>query len=189
MRITIVGVGALGSNLVQFIRNLEADLHIIDFDRVESKNILSQFHAKNTVGASKTSGLARSMKFLFGIKLEQSPRKLTKDNVNQLLSKADLIVDCVDNIQTRELIADFAEKNSIPCIHGALAPEGQFGRVVWRENFHPDGQEGEAATCEDGEHLPFIGIVSSYLAKSIQTFVKTGKKQGFEISPVSSLSV
>ncbi len=40
-----------------------------------------------------------------------------------------------------------------------------------------------AATCEDGEHLPFIINVSSYMAASVQRFLKDGKKIGFQVHP------
>jgi len=40
-----------------------------------------------------------------------------------------------------------------------------------------------AATCEDGEHLPFITTVSSYMAASIQRFLKDGRKVGFQVHP------
>lgn len=55
--IVIVGVGALGSHLVQFIRNEQVDIRIIDFDRVEQKNVMSQFHGKPGVGKSKVAAL------------------------------------------------------------------------------------------------------------------------------------
>jgi molybdopterin-synthase adenylyltransferase len=42
MKILFCGVGALGSHAVTLCRTLPVDLALADFDRVESKNLLSQ---------------------------------------------------------------------------------------------------------------------------------------------------
>lgn len=179
--VTIVGVGALGSHLVQLLRN-EANLKVVDFDRVEQKNVLSQFHGKPGVNKLKVDGLKQTMQLLFGVKLDTASAKLTKDNDKQLLKGADLIVDCLDNGEARRVIQAYARGNNTPCLHGALAADGSFGRVIWDENFQVDDEAGAGvATCEDGAHLPFIALTSSYLARSAQEFLKSGKKVGFSI--------
>jgi molybdopterin/thiamine biosynthesis adenylyltransferase len=184
MNITIVGVGALGSHLVQSLRNEQVALKVIDFDRVEMKNVASQFHFKNGVGKKKTDALKQAMQFCYGRKIETVGNKLTADNVEQLLGGADLVVDCLDNGEARRLVQGFARATSVPCLHGALAADGGFARVIWDEHFVIDDETGVgAATCEDGEHLPFIQIATSYLAYAVQQFVKTGRKVGFSISP------
>ena len=119
--ILIVGVGALGSHVVQFCRSLGVNIRIVDFDRVEQKNVLSQFHGKPSVGKLKTEAVKGTMAFLFGMKVEVIPHKLTKDNDDQLLGKADLIVDCLDNGAARRLVQGFARRSHTPCIHGAMA--------------------------------------------------------------------
>ncbi len=183
MRITIVGVGALGSHATFFLRN-EGEIKIIDFDRVDRKNVLAQFHGLPGVGKNKVQSLQQSMQFLFGLKLAGSPHKLTADNENQLLAESDLILDCLDNAASRELVQGFARRTKTPCLHGALAADGAFGRIVWDENFVIDKETtAGGATCEGGEHLPFIGVVSAYLARAAQEFLTKGKKIGFEIHP------
>jgi len=158
-------------------------MKVVDFDRVEQKNTLSQFHGKAGVGKNKTQSLAQAMQFLFGIKLNMVPHKLTADNEKELLGGADLVIDCLDNPESRRVVQGFAKEAEIPCLHGALAADGAFGRVVWTENFVIDDGAAGAATCEDGEHLPFIAVVSALLARSAQAFLKDGKKIGYEISP------
>jgi molybdopterin/thiamine biosynthesis adenylyltransferase len=181
--VTIVGVGALGSHLIQFLRNEDVKLKVIDFDRVEQRNIQSQFHAKTSVGKKKVEGLAQTMKFLYGRLVFKVSNKLTKDNVDQLLHDADLIVDCLDNGEARRLVQGFARARGRACVHGALAADGAFGRVVWDEDFTIDDEnvEGEA-TCAAGEFLPFIAIVSAYLARVVQIHLEDGRKVGYSIS-------
>jgi molybdopterin/thiamine biosynthesis adenylyltransferase len=200
-KIVIVGVGALGSHLVQFLRNLDLQkvkgstdvykLVMVDFDRVEQKNTLAQFHTKSGVGKNKAQGLQQTLNFLFGIRVDAVPHKLTKDNVRTLLDGAALVLDCLDNGASRRVVQAFVRELSIPCLHGALAANGSIGRVVWDDRFQIDEEgEGERATCEDGEHLPFIGLVSAYLARSAQEFLTSGRQMSFQVfskSPAISL--
>jgi len=51
------------------------------------------------------------------------------------------------------------------------------------ESFVIDDAAAGAATCEDGQHLPFIAMVASLLAYSAQTFLNTTKKRGWSIAP------
>ncbi len=182
-KITIIGVGALGSHLVQAIRNEDVAIEVIDFDRVEMKNVASQFHFKNAVGKKKTDALKAAMQFCYGRRIETVGNKVTSDNVSQLLGDADLIVDCMDNGDSRRLVQAFAQKEGIPCLHGALAADGVFGRVIWTEFFVADDDTSGAPTCEDGEFLPFIGMVSMYLAVAVQKFLHQGQRVGFSVAP------
>jgi molybdopterin/thiamine biosynthesis adenylyltransferase len=192
--VIIVGVGALGSHLAQFLRN-EANLFVIDFDRVEAKNVLSQFHGKPNVGKNKVTSLGQLTNYLWGHKVDGATVKLVDNNVDALLGrefrwpenivrKADLIVDCLDNGAARRLVQAYVRKHNVPCLHGALAADGGFGRVIWDEHFQIDDEDAAGApTCEDGAHLPFIAMVSAFLAKSAQTFLANGKRQGWSIAP------
>jgi molybdopterin/thiamine biosynthesis adenylyltransferase len=186
--IVVVGVGALGSHVVQALRNVEATLRVIDFDRVEQRNVASQFHGKPNVGKLKVQSLQQSMKFLFGRDIGIVSHKLVTDNVKELLGKADLLLDCLDNGAARRLVQQFARTSSTACLHGALDAQGSFGRVVWDESFVIDDEGvAGAATCEDGAHLPFITVVAANLAYSAQRFLRDGRKVGFEISPGGSI--
>jgi molybdopterin/thiamine biosynthesis adenylyltransferase len=182
-QVTIAGVGALGSHAGLFLRN-EAKLHVIDFDRVEQKNVLSQFHGRQAVGKNKAQGFSHLMDFLFRAKPRITPHRLTADNVKQLLTGADLVLDCLDNGKSREIVQKFVRDIGIPCLHGALSADGSFGRVIWDEEFEIDYETEEgAATCEDGAHLPFICIISSFIAKAAQEFLQSGRKIGYLIHP------
>jgi tRNA A37 threonylcarbamoyladenosine dehydratase len=184
MNIVIVGVGALGSHLVQFLRNEKATLTVVDYDRVETKNIASQFHSRRSVGQKKVQSLFQSMNFLYARSLYTNHHKLTNDNVEQILGDANLVIDCLDNGEGRRVIQNYVRANSIACLHGALAADGAFGRVVFDEDFVIDDETGAgAATCEDGDHLPFIALTSAYLACAAQRYLRDGKKVGWSISP------
>lgn len=188
-RITVVGVGALGSHVVPLLRNVESRILAIDFDRIEQKNTQSQFHAVSNVRKLKVAALQQTTQFLFGQKIDANPNKLVEDNAQALLGGSDLVLDCLDNGAARRIVQGFVRKHSIPCLHGALAADGAFGRVVWDEGFVIDDESTGAATCEDGEHLPFISIVSSYLAHSARLFLANGKKYGYSVSPGGAIVI
>jgi molybdopterin/thiamine biosynthesis adenylyltransferase len=182
--ITIVGVGALGSHLALFLRNEQVGLKLIDFDRIESKNTQAQFHTRMSMGHNKAQAMTRALHGMFGVNAEPVPSKLTKDNVEVLLSKSEIILDCTDNIEARSLIRSYYLNHGTPTLHGALSADGTFARIVWSECFVADA-EGEAgeATCVDGEHLPFFAAAAAYMAIEAQRFLRTGKRQNFQLSP------
>jgi len=188
--VVIVGLGALGSHVILSGRNIETDWVGIDFDRIEQKNVLSQFHTRMTLNRNKAQAVQQTMRGLFGLNnFRAIPNRLTKDNVDVLLKNADLVVDCLDNAASRRVIQEYARKNNIPCLHGALAANGAFGRVIWDENFVIDQETGEGATCEDGEHLPFIMMVSTLISSSIKDFLSAGKRKQFHIFPDGVMKV
>jgi predicted ThiF/HesA family dinucleotide-utilizing enzyme len=181
--VTIVGAGALGSHVAMLLRN-EASLKVVDFDRVEQKNTLSQFHGKPGVGKPKVQALAQAIQLLWGHRVGTVPHRLTNENDDQLLSGSDLVIDCLDNGASRRVVQGFARRSHTPCLHGALAPGGTLGRAVWDEQFVVDDEPGHgAATCEGGEHLPFIALVAGYVAYAAQSFLTRGIRRGFHIFP------
>jgi molybdopterin/thiamine biosynthesis adenylyltransferase len=200
-KIVIVGVGALGSHVALLLRNLDMQnvpgkpgelfrLVAVDFDRVEQKNTLAQFHGKASVGKNKALGLQQTVNFLFGVKIDAVPHKLVAENVQVLLRDATLVIDCLDNGPSRRIVQNFVRECQVPCVHGALAANGTIGRVVWDDKFVIDENDGEGATCEDGEHLPFIGLVSAHLARAAQEFLKSRQQMSFQVfsrSPSISL--
>jgi len=59
------------------------------------------------VGKNKTYALRQVMQGMFGLVLETFPVKLVEDNVESLLAGSDLIIDCTDNIEARDLIQGY----------------------------------------------------------------------------------
>jgi molybdopterin-synthase adenylyltransferase len=174
-RIVFCGVGALGSTAVVLSRSLDADLVFVDFDRVESKNLLSQAYVKQSLGKNKAQALKLQLQNLHGVKAEAFGVRLEAGNVATLCEGARLLVDCFDNAASRQLLSDHARAQGLPLVHAALAADGSFGIVRWDERFVPDAEDEEGqATCEGGEHLPFIGLVAAVLARAIQDFLEDG---------------
>ncbi|MBX3231295.1 MAG: ThiF family adenylyltransferase [Labilithrix sp.] len=177
-RIVFCGVGALGSNAVVLCRNLEAQLVLVDFDRVESKNCLSQAFVKPSVGKNKAEALKLQLANFWGVKAESFGVRVEETNVATLCGNADLVVDAFDNAKSRRTLSTWARAADKPLVHAAVSADGTFGLVRWDERFVADeeGAPGQA-TCEGGEHLPLIALVSSTLARTVQDFVAKGTKR------------
>lgn len=177
------GVGALGSTAVQFCRNVDAELRLVDFDRVESKNLAAQWFVKQSLGKNKAEAVRLQLANFYGARSEAMGVRLAATNAAQLLAAAALAVDCFDNADSRLALAEAARTAGVPLVHAALAGDGTFGIVRWDERFVPDREDvAGQATCEGGEHLPMIGLVGSTLARAIQDFLRAGDRHDYMIS-------
>ena len=99
MRIVFGGVGALGSAAVWFCRNLEAEIAVIDFDRVESRNLLAQFFTRQAIGKNKAEACKLQLNNYYGRNVEAFGVRLVNENIDVLCSPADLLVDTFDNAE------------------------------------------------------------------------------------------
>src|SRR5687767_13730185 len=182
-RVDFCGVGALGSNAVFYCRELGAELRLIDFDRVESKNLAAQWFVKQSVGKNKAEAIRLQLANFYGAKAEAMGVRLGEHNAAQLLAGATLAVDCFDNADSRLVLSAAARSGGIPLVHGALSADGTFGMVRWDERFTADREDTAGqATCEGGEHLPMIGVVGATIARAIQDFLKNGERRDYMCS-------
>src|SRR5262245_60572861 len=178
MRIVFCGVGAVGSSAAMLCRTLEARLAFVDFDRVESKNLLSQASVKASVGKNKAEALKAQLATFYGVKAEAFPVRLVAANVETLCGGADLVVDCFDNLESRAVLQGWARSRGRAHVHAGLAGDGRFGLVRWTERFAPDAEDQAGqATCEGGEHLPMIGTLAGALARIVQDFTRDATKR------------
>lgn len=182
-RIVFCGVGALGSTAAVLCRNLDAALCFVDFDRVESKNLLAQAFVKQSLGKNKAEALKLQLLNFHGIKTESFGVRLVADNVRALCGGAAVVVDCFDNAASRRTLSEFARAEGRPLVHAAISGDGTFGIVRWDERFVADAEDvAGQATCEGGEHLPLIGLVGAALARALQDFLRAGVRRDVMVS-------
>src|SRR3954467_14302 len=128
-RIVFCGVGALGSNAVVGCRTLEATLALVDFDRAESKNCLSQAFVKQSIGKNKADALKLQLSNFWGVKAEAFGVRIEEGNVATLCGAADLLIDAFDNAKSRRLLSAYAREHGKPLVHAAVSADGTFGLV------------------------------------------------------------
>jgi len=184
MKILFCGGGALGSHALFLARDLEHELAVIDFDRVETKNLASQWFVKQMVGKNKATALKTQLLNFYDVTLQDYTVKLTALNADAILGAADLIVECFDNAESRRVVQNYVRSKQKPCIHGGLAADGEFGVVRWDEHFTIDdeGVLGQA-TCDGRGFLPLISRVSSSLVASLQFYLADKRQVNWNVSP------
>jgi molybdopterin/thiamine biosynthesis adenylyltransferase len=182
-KIVVCGAGALGSTTVHCCRSLGVELRVVDFDRVEARNLAAQWFVKQSIGRNKAEAIRLQLANFHGVRAEAFGVRLAAGNAAQLLAGCTLAVDCFDNADSRIALADAAGAAGMPLVHAALAADGTFGLVRWDERFVADREDAAGqATCEGGDHLPMIGVVGATLARAIQDFVRGGERRDYMIS-------
>lgn len=189
MRILYCGGGALGSHALLLGRDLGAELAVIDDDRVETKNLGSQWFVRQMVGKNKATALKGQMLNFYNVPIRDYPVRLSSLNIETVFAGFDLIVDCFDNAASRRLVQDYVRKHELPCLHGGLAPRGEFGAVRWEADFIVDEEDEEGgATCEGEGYLPLISRVSAALVQSVRSWLIDGTMRSWNVSPSAAES-
>lgn len=183
MRIVFCGIGALGSGAVVLCRSLGAELRLVDFDRVESKNLAAQAFVKLSLGKNKAEAMKAQLWSFWGVRADALGVRVTAENVESVCADAQLVVDAFDNQASRQVLQTFARAKNVPLVHAAMAADGRFGMIRWDERFSADAEDvAGQATCEGGEHLPFIGLLAAALARAVQDFVLHGTRRDSMVS-------
>lgn len=110
-RVLVIGAGGLGSPVLLYLAAAGVgQLGIVDDDLVTLSNLQRQvLHHTDSIGENKTDSAAATMHRINPhIEICCHTLRLTADNVAELFSAYDIIVDGSDNFTTRYLIADQA---------------------------------------------------------------------------------
>jgi adenylyltransferase/sulfurtransferase len=128
-KVLMVGAGGLGSPAGVYMGAAGVGhLGIIDSDVVELSNLQRQIlHRTESVGTPKVQSATTTIKSLNpDINIIPYNLRLTADNVEEIFSEYDLIVDGCDNFATRYLVNDAAVLMNKPIVHGSIFQfEGQ----------------------------------------------------------------
>ncbi len=129
--IAVVGSGGLGGYVIEMLARLGiGKLIIIDGDVFDETNLNRQLYAReDNLGCVKVDEAKKRVeKVHSGVQVMPFHRIITKDNAHELLNGADIVMDCVDNIQTRFTMAEVCQLLAIPLVHGAVG--GWHGQVM-----------------------------------------------------------
>ncbi len=112
--IAIVGCGTLGSRLATLLS--EHELLLVDHDIVSEENLSTQAFTEEELGATKADAL--------GKRLEKKAIATFLDRTNlDLLSEAEAVCDCTDNMLTRILLNRWCLRNGVPLVHAAAGKQ------------------------------------------------------------------
>lgn len=107
--IAVCGLGGLGSNIaVSLARAGIGKLILIDFDQVDISNLHRQQYKASQVGLDKTKALSDNLLEIAPyIELETHTVRMTNENdVNRLLSTADIICEAFDQAEAKAMLAN-----------------------------------------------------------------------------------
>jgi molybdopterin/thiamine biosynthesis adenylyltransferase len=163
-KVVIAGGGGLGSPSAIYLAAAGVGtIRIIDHDRVELSNLNRQIlHWDRDIGKSKVNSAARKLEQLNKeIKIEAIDETINEGNVSALLDGFDVIVDAMDNLETRYLLNKAAVESRVPFIHGAIyGLEGRAMTVI----------PGESACLRciyrgtvPSEKFPVIGVTPAVI--------------------------
>jgi molybdopterin/thiamine biosynthesis adenylyltransferase len=135
-RVVVIGCGALGSNIAALlVRAGIGHLKIVDRDFVEYHNLQRQvlFDEEDIrAGLPKAVAAERRLKKVNSlVEIEGIAADVNYTNIEGFCSGADVILDGLDNIETRFLINDVALKLGIPWVYGgAIMTTGMTMTVI-----------------------------------------------------------
>ncbi len=125
----IAGAGGLGSPVSYYLAAAGIGrLIICDSDVIELSNLNRQIlHSTGRIGTAKTESAAGVLRGL-NPEIEIIPKRaLIEGDPSELIEDADIIIDCLDNIETRYVINDYSIRTGTPIVHGGI--NGYAGQI------------------------------------------------------------
>jgi len=130
-KVFIAGAGGLGSPVSIYLTAAGVGhLRLVDHDRVDLTNLNRQVaHWTADVGRKKVESAREKLNQLNpNVTVETLSVTISEQNVSDLTSGFDLIVDAMDNLPTRYLLNKTAIQHRVPFVHGAV--NGFEGRAM-----------------------------------------------------------
>lgn len=131
----IAGAGGLGSPVAIYLAVAGVgEIKICDSDRVELSNLNRQIlHADARIGQLKAESAAQTLRQLNpAINIVPCAEHLDPNNIARVIGRPDIIIDCLDNFETRYLLNTYCIEHHLPFVHGAV-----WGLVGQTAFLHP----------------------------------------------------
>jgi sulfur-carrier protein adenylyltransferase/sulfurtransferase len=129
-KVLLLGAGGLGSPAALYLAAAGVGtLGIVDNDEVDLSNLQRQvIHSSERVGVPKVDSAEMTINELNpDVKVEKYPVRIGPDNIVEIISDYDIVVDGLDNFPTRYLLNDASVRLRIPVVSAAiLGFEGQL---------------------------------------------------------------
>ena len=184
-KILIVGLGGLGCSASQYLAVVGVGhLTLLDFDTVDLSNLQRQvLHDDSRLGMPKVESAKLSLQRLNPhIQVDTIHQLLDEQQLHDLVGKFDVVLDCTDNVSTRNQLDTACAAHKIPLISGAaIRMEGQVSVFTYEDNtptYHTLSRlfGDNALSCvEAGVLAPIVGLVGSIQAlEAIKVRLKIG---------------
>jgi len=185
--ILIIGMGGLGSPAAMYLTSAGiGNLTIVDDDAVELSNLQRQItHFTSDIGRSKVESAQQKLTALNPeTNITCINKRLSKEELLDHATQADLVLDATDNFATRFLINEICVTTKTPLVSGAaIKLEGQV--AVFRNDIegspcyhclYKDEGELDQSCSGNGVLAPLVGIIGSIQAlEAIKVIVGFGE--------------
>ena len=123
-KIFILGAGSTGSFIVLTLAKMGfRNLNIIDFDKIESHNIPNQFYRIKDINNLKVNAIKEIVKSFSGTEIATEKIKIDKNHELDLDLNS-IVVFCLDNIKTRQIVYNQIKDYPIKLIDTRMGGEG-----------------------------------------------------------------
>lgn len=122
-KVLLIGAGGLGAPAALYLAAAGVGtIGVIDADVVDLSNLQRQvIHTSDRVGMPKVDSAELTIRALNpDVKVVKYTARLTSENVLDVISGYDVIVDGTDNFPTRYLLNDASLVAGIPVVHGSI---------------------------------------------------------------------
>ena len=180
----IAGLGGLGSTVaVALVRANIGRLIIVDFDKVEQNNLNRQQYFIDQVGQNKVDAMTENLRRINpDVKVEPHKARLNADNVPKIFAEADVIAECFDKAEEKQMIVQAVlskmEKTVIVAASG-LAGYGNSNAIQTRRISDRLILVGDETTGIDTQPIltaARVGIAACHQANAIIEVIIEGKK-------------
>ena len=170
-RITVIGIGGLGSPITQQLVAMGiGTIRIVDRDVVEVSNLHRQvLYGDKDVGLSKAEAAHDRLKRINPqVKVEPLTLSINDDTVDEVISDSDVVIDGLDSVSARYSINRACVRLNIPYVFGsAIVTTGSStsiipGKTPCLECFQPSLKDEEMPKCgTEGVHPSILTTISS----------------------------
>ncbi|MHB1875069.1 MAG: adenylyltransferase/sulfurtransferase MoeZ [Streptosporangiaceae bacterium] len=186
-KVLVVGAGGLGSPALLYLAAAGVGtLGVIDFDVVDESNLQRQIiHGQSDVGRPKALSARDSIKEVNPyVTVVVHEEALTNDNVLEIFSGYDLIVDGTDNFATRYMVNDACVLLGKPYVWGSIYRFDGQASVFWADYgpcyrcLYPEPPPpGMVPSCAEGGVLGVLcaSIGSIQVTEAIKLLTGTGE--------------
>jgi len=122
-RILVVGCGGLGGHIIDMLTRIGVgSLRVVDGDVFDPSNLNRQLLSEVALlGTSKAKAAADHIRRVNpDVSVESVEAFMTEENALQLVAGCDAVMDALDNIPSRRILARTCSEASIPYIYGAI---------------------------------------------------------------------
>ena len=177
-RILVVGCGGLGGHIIDQLARIGAGaIRVVDGDVFEETNLNRQLLSSvPLLGVSKARAAANHIARVNPeITVEAVEDFLTEGNVSQLLAGCDVVLDALDNIPSRKILASACAEAGIPYIYGAIQGWVAQAAIAMPEDRLIETLYPEGTTIADKSVLSFTPALCASLQTSLCVKLLLGK--------------